>query len=159
MEEKFLKRLSNTVLFHNAMLSTKLLSHLVFLFMVVLCAGCNHQEGRLRVSGNVTFDGQPLPNGRILFLATNTGQSASSKIQAGAYNLSNDLGLLPGKYRIEIKAMRDVGQAYIDSESGEETRDREQYIPATYNAQSKLTIEVTLDGENKFDFALSKSGD
>ena len=32
----------------------------------------------------------------------------------------------------------------------------ELYIPARYNAESELAVEVTRDGENEFNFNLTK---
>ena len=34
-------------------------------------------------------------------------------------------------------------------------RPREQYIPEVYNLESKLTVDVTPEGKNEFDFKLA----
>ena len=57
----------------------------------------------------------------------------------------------PGAMRVEIDAARKTGKR--DPIEGFEIT--ELYIPAKYNRSSELMANVTLDGENHFNFALA----
>jgi hypothetical protein len=103
------------------------------------------------VSGKVTFDGQPISEGRILFRGTGSDPRAfSAEIKNGQYQME----ALAGKMRVEITASRPVPGKCDGAEEGETVPVGEMYIPARYNSQSELTAEVT-SGKNEFDFALT----
>ncbi|MGI9429561.1 MAG: hypothetical protein ACR2NM_12940 [Bythopirellula sp.] len=135
----------------------QLAGSLVTCIVAISLTGCEPTSGRESVAGIVSFAGQQLADGNILFRPIGDGQTAGAKISQGKFKIPRDPGLLPGKYRVEIKAMRAVGKKYTDSESGEEVQDREQYIPARYNTRTELTCEVTAGGENRFDFELTET--
>lgn len=123
---------------------------------LVVLPGCAEENDRLTVRGTVTFEGQSLADGNVLFRPLGAGQTAGAKIEQGKFQVHRDKGLLPGKYRVEIKAMRNIGELYIDSASGQQEQDREQFIPPKYNTKSELAIEVTPDGDNTFSFEITK---
>jgi hypothetical protein len=55
---------------------------------LLLCAGCSSEPKSYRVTGNVTFEGQPVPLGDIHFIATDGRWGAEAgKIKAGHYEL------------------------------------------------------------------------
>ena len=118
------------------------------------CVGCGGGVDRkdgLRVSGTVTFDGAPLPSGRIMFRQTTGEQQAfSGEITDGAYVIQT----APGDMRVEIVASRPVPGKF-DNSNGTPEPVGEMYIPAKYNAESELTALVKADGENQFPFELS----
>ena len=106
------------------------------------------------VSGKVTFDGQPIAEGRIQFRAVEGDQRAfSGEIKNGQYTLQ----ALAGKMKVEIIASRPVPGKFDESNPGEKVPVGEMYIPARYNSQTELTAEVTT-GKNQFDFALTSGG-
>jgi hypothetical protein len=112
-------------------------------------SGCGSgRDNTIPVSGNVTFDGVPVADGYIV-LKPIDGATASDagKIVAGKYEFS----AAPGAKRVEIDASR---PGPIDPETG--TPNPVQYIPPQYNNRSKLRVEVTGGGENRFDFDLRK---
>lgn len=119
-----------------------------------LISGCADNNGRCSVSGSVTFEGQELKEGYLVLRPLGNGQTHGAKIRQGQYHIERENGLLPGDYSVEIKAMRSIGDRYIDSETGIETQDREQFLPAKYNSQTELRMAVTLEGNNSFDFEL-----
>ena len=121
--------------------------------------GCAEENGRQAVAGTVTYGGAPLADGTILFRPLGDGRTAGTKVEQGEFHIPRDKGLLPGNYRVEIKAMRAVGKTYINSESGQEEQDREQFIPARYNSQTELTRKVTEGGKNRLDFELTGNED
>ena len=125
--------------------------------ILAFLSGCADDSGRFAIAGTVTYQGEPLESGNLVLRPLEAGQTTGTKIEQGSFRISRSNGLLPGKYRVEIKAMRAVGEKYIDSESGQEEQDRIQFIPRRYNTNSELVIEVTAGNENTFPFELTKA--
>jgi hypothetical protein len=112
-----------------------------------LFAGCNSPAtDKVPVSGTVTFSGQPVPTGDIVFIAADGATASDSgRITDGKFNFQTK----PGKKRVEINATR-AGK--VDPVMGPS---QEPYIPAKYNSQSTLTVEVVRDKENNFPLELT----
>lgn len=147
-----------------------ILAGLVVIVGIVGCSG-----GKSSLSGNVTYDGKPLEDGTIQLRPTGEtkGLGGTSKITNGGYNIPAGEALEPGTYSVAIMAVRPATPAEIakqeNSTKGEpqQAGDDEaakpaaasapttQYIPAKYNTQTTLTVDITA-GENKKDFALEK---
>ena len=68
------------------------------------CAGASDGLPRQAVSGTVTFDGQPLAEGRIQFepASAEAMTPAGGEIKDGRYSIPRDQGPTPGDYRIMI---------------------------------------------------------
>jgi hypothetical protein len=103
-----------------------------------------------RVRGAVSFDGEPVKSGEIIFVPVEKGAAPDAgRIDNGTYEAL----VKAGKKRVEIRGSRPVvggkpnpmGPVYHD------------YIPEKYNGRTTLSAEVTPDGENRFDYGL-KSG-
>ena len=104
------------------------------------------------VSGNVTFDGEPVAEGRIQFRAVDGDQRAfGGEISNGKYTVET----LPGKMTVEITASRIVPGKFDESNPDEKVPMGEMYIPARYNSQTELTAEVPAGGVKQLDFALT----
>ncbi|MCI0456927.1 MAG: hypothetical protein L0Z62_08110 [Gemmataceae bacterium] len=113
--------------------------------LALTLAGCG--DGTHSVSGTVSFDGQPVETGTIVFEAADGGPGlASSGIKNGKYELRSKAG----KKKVVITAFRPKPGTEKDPQPA-----TEEYIPAKYNTESTLTKEVVA-GENKFDFDLKK---
>jgi hypothetical protein len=112
--------------------------------LVVLALGCG--SGACRVTGTVTLDGRPVPQGGITFhdvegrLAPDHGE-----IKEGRF----ELRAKPGKKRVEVRGSREV-----PAKRTEMGAYFEDYIPRRYNAESTLTADVSPGGANRFDFQL-----
>jgi hypothetical protein len=126
------------------------LSGLSLSAILLLAFGCDSRPAMYRVTGSVSFDGQPVENGEIIFVSVEKGTAPDAgRIANGSY----DMLVKTGKKRVEIRASRPVvggkpnpmGPVYHD------------YIPEKYNGRTTLLAEVTPDGENRFDYEL-KSG-
>ncbi len=118
--------------------------------ILALAAGCGSADGLHAVSGTVTFDGQPVESGEIIFRPNGgTEASAAGKIVGGRYSLR----AAPGPKRVEITAMRQVETP--QAASGEPALSFQSYIPEKYNRNSELTADVTARGPNGFDFDLT----
>lgn len=127
--------------------------------LLVLClasaclSGCSKPTGpqEFRVQGAVTFDGQPVETGRILFRQTDGAQKAfSGEIKNGSYSLNAE----PGQMRVEILASRPIPGKF-DNSNGTPEPVGEMYIPKKYNDQSELTAKVDGSGNNTFPFELT----
>jgi hypothetical protein len=119
--------------------------------------GCDKQP-RTSVSGKVTFDGQPLPAGQIVFEPAGAGRLGIAQISDGAYTMPAANGPTAGKYVVRITATRPTGrkaQAGYGNDRKNLVDQFEQFLPAKYNDQSQLTTEVADAGAIVRDFTLS----
>ncbi len=127
---------------------------LLAVFLGPSVAGCN--GGGLAVSGHVTFDGQPLDDGDIVFSPTTPGAAAvQTKVVGGEYHFPTSAGLTSGVYQVAISALRST-EKRIPAEEGstEMIKSFEEYIPPKYNIESTLTVELGADRADR-DFNLS----
>lgn len=116
--------------------------------LLFAASGCEGGAALSSVSGTVTLDGAPLPEGDIIFTPADVkfGPEAG-KIKDGKYELKSR----PGKMKVQITASKIMPGA-AKGAMGEDVAT--QYIPPRYNDQTILSAEVTADGPNKFDFPL-----
>jgi hypothetical protein len=107
-----------------------------FVGLLALAAGCGKSgPGKREVTGTVKYDGQPVPDGEIVFISEDKSVGAEGgKIVDGKYTLQ----ARDGKSRVEIRASRTLttkkgpmGEPYVD-----------QYIPDKYNDKSTLSAEI-----------------
>lgn len=117
---------------------------LMGLLIVPGCGGGGPRE--YRVTGTVTFDGQPVEDGEIVFLPANSqGVPRAVKIVDGQFQCR----LPEGEKRVEITATRESPTPAPDG-----LPNYESYIPAMYNTESKLTADVRAVGDNALTFDL-----
>jgi hypothetical protein len=117
--------------------------------LLTLFMGCESSgPPTYEVSGTVTWNGALLPDGDIIFQATDDRiVPDAGKIRDGQFRLRAKAG----KKRVEIHASRLVtGKDHVVMK----TMERKPYIPECYNAQTTLTAEVKADRENRFVFDL-----
>lgn len=110
-------------------------------------AGCGSGDNdRTIVSGNVTYQGQPITAGRILFLPTagDGAFSCGAEITGGRYEVTAKGGVPPGTFAVKVYAYRDrSGPAPKTEVVGVNTEaDQEQYLPAKYNEESQLIFTL-----------------
>jgi len=131
---------------------------------LAVLAGCGPANplGRKAVWGNVTLDGQPLERGNISFdpVERSGGIRSGGLIAAGAYSISAEDGLPPGKYKVRIFAaqanppdMKGPDGGPLPAPAAE--LPGRSLIPPQYNVQSDIVREVKADGRNQFDFAIT----
>ena len=130
------------------------LAALLALLAVCLAAGCG-DTGRLPIKGIVKVDGTRLKDGYIVFLpvAGTPGPTAGSKIVDGSYEVDSSKGVFDGEFRVEIKGWRDSNRTSEDSVTGQRFAEPEQFLPAKYNSDSKLTRAIK-SGSESCDFDL-----
>jgi hypothetical protein len=131
------------------------------LVLVVLLfeSGCQSKNplNRKAVSGTVTVDGKPVPNGSINFEPLQSGGVGSGAvISGGSYRISEEDGLPPGKYRVTIVGIE--GEAFAAA-SGKMPGDEEMpatksLVPDNWNADGQHNIEVQEAGPFVFNFQI-----
>lgn len=138
---------------------------IVFLAAVVLsaAAGCTNKT---TLSGQVTYDGQPVENGAITLLpADGKGPSAGGPIKAGRYRVEQ---LTPGKKIVQVIGVKDIEFARSSEEMARfaETTDfqtnrhdvleRADMVPADAEGNfQEITVEP---GQHTMDFHLTPPG-
>ena len=110
------------------------------------------------LSGQVTFDGQPIADGNIRLnpIEGTPGKGGKAKIVNGAYEIAEEEGMLAGKHQVLISATRGTGRM-VRAESLDggpsQTEEVVQYIPPRYNRATELVLDLE-PGENEKDFPL-----
>lgn len=128
---------------------------ILLIITLILSTGCSRSDC-LSIQGHVTLDGKPLTEGYINFRPQSGSLSptAGGIIVEGRFFIERARGPMPGRFRVEITAARPSGRSEYDDDGNKLFDCVEQYLPAKYNSQSELEIEVTTDGENIFEFNL-----
>lgn len=111
-----------------------------FAVVALLLAGCSSPEGVGTVSGEVTFDGQPLKDGVIRFVPSDgKTPTVSCSIVNGRYT-----GEVPlGPKKVEISASKVVGKRKMYDTPDSPTVDKvAELLPPRYNVQSELSMTV-----------------
>ena len=119
--------------------------------LLAVLAGCGPAGPPMgEVTGTVTYKGQPLVTGDVLFVpeTANLPYAQARIAEDGTFQMQTEEhgnGVPVGKYQVMITSLKDLGP-----ENG-----MLALIPARYSstAESGLTAEV-VDGENTVDFAL-----
>lgn len=125
----------------------------------LLLGGCSNDPlGRHAISGTVKVDGTPLSSGDISFQPLE-GQSTSggAVITSGDYSVPRAMGLVAGKYRVEIHAPTPGtgGQADESALPGDPPAPPREMLPREWNTASDHTIEVRPQGPFDFSFDVS----
>lgn len=109
--------------------------------------GCGSTESgpeRVIVSGKVTFNGEPVPQGEIWFLpaAGRQAPQAGAIITEGLYRVENKGGVPIGSCLVKITADRPEIKVKIVADGGPEEIPTMQYLPVRYNEKTELTAEI-----------------
>ena len=130
----------------------RLLLTLLVLTTATLSAGCGG-DGKYPVSGTVTWNGEPIPNGHIIFTPDDAAIAPDAmQFTDGSFSFRAS----PGTKRVEIFADRPLGEP----DPIMNVVAHEQYIPTRYNEETELAANVTAEGPNQFQFDLvSQEGD
>jgi hypothetical protein len=143
----------------------------------VVVLGCGGDESglgrRYKVTGKVTYKGEPVPHGTVNFLPTNPplpeGRAATGEIKDGYYSLGttgNNDGALPGDYDVAIVAMDvDLAAAVSSKEAGgiihqgdaahqKAQKNAKKLIPDKYSSGATSGLKAKVDSSKSFDFDL-----
>jgi len=104
------------------------------------CLGCGGSaDGLQELTGKVTYNGEPIPEGRIQFRSLDASQHAyAGVIQDGQYTVR----IAPGPAAVEIRASRLIPGKYDESNPGERAPVGEMYIPEKYNSRTELQVTI-----------------
>jgi hypothetical protein len=132
-----------------------------------LAAGCGPAgPPRYGVTGEVTFQGQPLEQGSILFAGTGgTADRGGAPIMRGRYEIPAEQGLTAGHYLVQISSGDPARPTAVETEVAVETKDGpstlkmtdivgEERIPAEFNTGSKHVVEVRPGTRLVFNFSI-----
>jgi hypothetical protein len=129
---------------------------LLVLLALGTLVGCGRST-RTSVTGKVTFDGQPLETGQIVFEPKTAGRLGIAQVSQGDYAMPAEHGPTTGSYVVRITANRATGRKV---KAGREpnaaaTDQFVQFIPARYNDQSELTTDIGDEAKVVRDFELT----
>jgi hypothetical protein len=91
------------------------------------------------VSGTVTYDGEPIPEGYIAFVPEGPGRGGGGQITNGNYQVRAQAG----KNRVEITASKKMPLPRDRTGMYGEKEEVRQYIPARYNTKTELKADIT----------------
>lgn len=92
----------------------------LMLFATIGCSSRDDGPKRYRVSGDVIYDGKPLPAGKIFFSpdtgAGNSGPGGYTDIVDGKYdtNWDNSKGVVPGPHKVRVEGFDGQSSAKND---------------------------------------------
>ncbi|MEM7475467.1 MAG: hypothetical protein AAF483_10785 [Planctomycetota bacterium] len=135
---------------------------------IALLAGCGGGSGypRAAVSGTITLEGIPMPEGSIRFVPIDgtSGGKLSVTVADGAFSIDAANGPAVGTHRIEIESTDSGGLAMDDEDAIDKLKaDRVKrvdvvIVPDRYNKNSKMQETLTAEGPNELKFELSLMG-
>jgi len=130
-------------------------------FALIGCGGATDNLPREAVSGKVTFEGEPIARGAIMFRTASGAVQpleAGGLIRDGKYQIPRAQGPIPGSYAVMIT--EELEQSAESKEApGIRRRMRLSRVSAKYNARTELSAQVRQGDANSFDFDLKKAND
>ena len=105
------------------------------------------------MQGKIVLDGKPLDRALIVFIPISIegARQSGSLVMNGEYQVSEQDGLMPGRYRVEF-------HPYTSPfDTGGSNRGGVAQMPEWYAVKPRLEIEVK-ETERKYDFSLKTGG-
>ncbi len=126
----------------------------VLAWLTVVVTGCSSntsENPESYVTGKVTLDGEPLPEGRLIFTTVKLGLNDVVPIRDGQF--SGRVALGDRQVMISVIELMDPPPSTMPGveESGKVPTET---LPARYNAETTLSATITADGPNEFVFNL-----
>jgi hypothetical protein len=120
-----------------------------FLSTTILLSGCREPSDTVSVTGKVTYRGQPLTNGAVMFFPPTGRPSAVALSEDGSYSAD----LPPGEYTVTINVVTELPPGYRE---GDPLPPPKIVLPPEYTTQAKSTLKATVSEENQqpIDFKL-----
>src|SRR5262245_36469978 len=142
---------------------------LCFAFSLVFCAGCGNANklGTIRVSGKVTYKGQPVEGATVSSVPDGTGRAATAITTAGGtYDLMtlDSPGAIPGQYTVLVRKTEvpPASTQPVSMEDALKLNNRpppppKELLPAKYGdaTKSPLKSEVKKGQSNSIDLQLT----
>ena len=123
----------------------------------LVAVGCSNAGPELaQVRGRITLDGKPLRDAAVMFVPE-TGRPATARTDLdGVYELAytqGNRGALLGTHEVRISTYRPGYEGETPEGVRRSITERPERVPARYNEESELSVEVT-PGNNEFNFDL-----
>jgi hypothetical protein len=118
--------------------------------------GCSSEPKQVEIAGSVTLDNQPVQTGLIRFDPIDgENPSAEAMIEGGRYSVPLSLG----KYKVFISSQKVTKMKRDVPGPGAEAEVTEEAIPARYNDNTELEVEITKDTkEQNFPLTTKRAG-
>lgn len=137
------------ILFRNG-----ILVYLLFTLLSFGMTGCGPSTGELKVTGKITIDGQPIPEGGITFEDENRSIAVGGgNIKDGVYSAK----VLPGKKKVKVNGTSD----FTDEELQEQMKkykmiiqQKKHLVPEKYMSDD-TPLEATIEKSCVLDFELT----
>jgi hypothetical protein len=119
--------------------------------IVIALAGCGSGTSKVEVTGNVTYLGKPVEEGRIRFEPVDRVlQPGGGVIKNGVYHATLSLGMA----KVGISGVKKAGEKKSDSRPHGPVRPiYEDSVPKKYNEEPEITVEIKANS-SKLDFDL-----
>ena len=131
---------------------------LMALLLLGSCAGCGGPHESY-VTGTVTIDGTPLPNGTVMFQPVGQGPITASNIESdGSFRVKTgaNQGLASGEYIVTVQALSDVPSPGMTVQQLAKI----SLVPLSYNDKRTSTLRYQVEpGSNRIDLQLTSGGD
>jgi hypothetical protein len=130
------------------------------LILTLALAGCGSGEVRGRIAGKVTYRGQAVSEGILVFSDDEKGVHITTKLNPdGSYELrtAKGVGLPVGTYRVSVCPPPSAPAKISFASDATTSTEIKQYadIPQKYREQATSGLIVTVsEGENTFDIAM-----
>lgn len=132
--------------------------------LLLTAVGCG-SDGQLEtasVSGKVTYNGDPLQIGSLLFVPVGGGPSAQANIEPdgsytmGTYDLTD--GAIPGEHKVMITAITSPGGSGLPEDQIDGDGAPVSVIPEMFGDLEKSGLVVNVkSGSNNVDFVLTST--
>ena len=114
------------------------LVHCICVAVLVSLSGCGSSDS-LSIDGRVTFQGNLVKQGTIVFLDSSGGHAADGQIVDGSFSIAASQELKAGSYRLEVYATEETGRKIADPDyPGEMVSETRQVLPPRYNVMTEL---------------------
>lgn len=131
------------------------------LALVVTTVGCSAQPELAVVEGRVTYNGQPLKFGTVMFQSVKGGQPAIGMIQPdGSFKMSTPKagdGVKPGSYEVSVSCYENMDPSKPPAPDRGDMSPGKSLVPKKYilAATSGLTAQVKPEGNEPIAFDLT----
>ena len=131
--------------------------------VLVGVVGCNAKPGTaptLKVTGTVTYNGEPVEGASVAFIPENGRPASGTTDASGKFTLStfeSGDGAVPGKHTVAISEQPDESEPMPGTPEAENWQPSEARFPEKYSdaKQSGFTAQVELGKTNEFTFDMT----
>lgn len=126
-----------------------------FAFLVYDYAASNWIDPSMPLSGTVSIDGRPMTKGLVRFISMDPDlpKAYGSYVKDGRYEVPAEFGITPALYQVEFSSIGAEDLQRLMDSSGQQADVKEE-IPARFNRNTELKIDLTAGNVLHADFDL-----